>query len=67
MIRKIMKKIRAKLGTFKRYQSHKTCLNRMQNTWNYILEQSQLANDQWYVEQQLDTPARESLSGLSDG
>jgi len=67
MSRKIMKQIRAKLGTFKWHQSHKTCLNRKQNTWNYILEQAQLANEQWHLEQQLDTPARDSLSRLSDG
>ena len=67
MIKKIIKMIRARLGTFKWYQSHKTCFNRRQNTWNYILEQAQLANEQWYIEQHLDTPARDSLSGLSDG
>jgi len=67
MIKKIIKMIRARLGTFTWYQSQNSCLNRRQNAWNYILEQAQLANEQWYIEQHLDTPARDSLSGLSDG
>ena len=67
MIKKLFKKIRAKIGTQKWYQSHISCLTHRQNPWKYILEQPQLANEQWYVEQQLVSPARDSLSGLSDG
>ena len=71
MIRKIMKKIRARIGTRigtpKWYQSHISCLFHRQNPWKYILEQAQLANEQWYVEQELASPARDSLSGISDG
>jgi len=51
MIKKLFKKIRAKIAPRKWYQSHKTCLFHRQNPWNYILEQAQLANEQWYVEQ----------------
>ena len=67
MIRKVLKKIRAKIGTRKWYQSHISCLFHRQNPWKYILEQAQLANEQWYVEQELASPARDSLSGLSNG
>ena len=67
MIKNFFKKIRAKIAPEKWYQSHKTCLFHRQNPWNYILEQAQLANEQWYVEQELASPARDSLSGLSDG
>jgi len=62
-----MKKIRAKIGTAKSYQSHISCLYHRQNLWKFILEQAQLANEQWYVEQTLASPARDSLSGISDG
>ena len=67
MIRKILKKIRAKVGTPKWYQSHMSCLYHRPNPWIYILEQAQLANEQWYIEQQLASLARDYLSGLSDG
>jgi len=66
MIKKLFKKIRAKIGTPKWYQSHISCLFHRQNPWKYILEQAQLANKQWYVEQELARPARDSLSGLSN-
>jgi len=67
MIRKIMKKIRMKKGIPKWYQSHISCLFHKQNPWKFILEQAQLANEQWHVEQTLASPARDSLSGISDG
>jgi len=67
MIRKVLKKIRAKIGIPKWYQSYISCLFHRQNPWKYILEQAQLANGQWYVEQELASPARDSLSGLSNG
>jgi len=67
MIRKFLKKIRARIGTRNWYQSHISCLYHGQDPWRYILEQAQLANEQWYVEQELASPARDSLSGLSDG
>jgi len=67
MIRKLFKKICAKIGTLKWYQSHISYLFHRQNPWKYILEQAQLANEQWYVEQELASPARDSLSGLSNG
>jgi len=67
MIRKLLKKIRAKIGTFKWYQSHITCLYHRQDPWKYILGQAQLANEQWYIEQELVSPTRDSLSGLSNG
>jgi len=67
MIKKLFKKIRAKIGTPKWYQSHISCLFHRQNPWKYILEQAQLANEEWYVEQELASPASDSLSGLSNG
>ena len=67
MIRNFLKKIRAKLGTPQWYQSLISCLYHRQNPWMYILGQAQLANEQWYVEQKLASPARDSLSGLSNG
>jgi len=67
MIRKIFRKIRAKVGTPKWHQSHMSCLYHRENPWIYILEEAQLANEQWFVEQKLESPARDSLSGLSDG
>jgi len=67
MIRKILTKIRVKLGTPKWYQSHIACLHQRQNPWIFILEQAQLANEQWYVEQTLVSPARDSLSEVSNG
>jgi len=67
MIRKIMKKIHAKIGTPQWYQSHISCLYHRQNPWRYILEQAQLAIEQWYVEQELTSPTRDYLSGSSDG
>jgi len=62
-----MKKIRTKIGIRKWYQSHISCLFQRQNPWKFILEQAQLANEQWHVEQTLASPARDSLSGISDG
>ena len=67
MIRKILKKIRAKISTPKWYQSHISCLYQRQHPWIHILEQEQLADEDWYVKQTLASPARDSLSGLSDG
>jgi len=67
MIKKLLRKICAKIGTSKWYQSHISCLFHRQNPWKFILEQAQLANEQWYVEQTLASPARDSLSGISDG
>jgi len=67
MIKKIMKKIHTKIGIPKWYQSYISCLFHRQNPWKFILEQAQLANEQWQVEQALASPTRESLSGISDG
>jgi len=67
MIRKFLKKISVKIVTPKWYQSHIACLYHRQDPWRYILEQAQLANEQWYVEQELASPARDSLLGLSNG
>ena len=62
-----MMKIRARIGTLKWYQRHISCLYHRQNPCKYILEQAQLANEQWYVEQELASSVRDCLSGLSDG
>jgi len=67
MIRKIMNKIHANIGTPKWYQSHISCLFHRKNPWKFILEQAQLANEQRHVEQTLASPAGDSLSGISDG
>jgi len=65
MIRKLLKKIRAKIGTPKWYQSHLSCLFHRQPTKKIIPEDEE--NQEWYVESQLVSPARDSLSGLSNG
>jgi len=65
MIRKLLKKIRAKIGTPKWYQSHLSCLFHRQPRKKIIPEDEE--NKEWYVESQLVSPARNSLSGLSNG
>jgi len=65
MIKKLLKKIRAKIGTPKWYQSHLSCLFHRQPTKKIIPEDEE--NQEWYVESQLVSPARDSLSGLSNG
>jgi len=67
MIRKVLKKIRAKIGTLKEYQSHISCLFRRHPQKKIIPEDEELSNNEWYIETQLVSPARDSLSGLSDG
>jgi len=67
MIKKLLKKIRAKLGTPKWYQSHISCLFHRQPPKKIIPEDDELSNNKWYIETQLVNPARDSLSGLSDG
>jgi len=66
MIKKLFKKIRAKIGTPKWYQSHTSCLFHRQKPTKIIPEDEELTNEEWYVETQLVSPARDSLSGLSN-
>ena len=58
---KLWKKIR------KWYQSHTLCLQTRDDPWKYILEQAELANETWYMKPELVSPARDSLSNLSNG
>ena len=44
-----------------------TCLYHRQDPCRYNLEQAQLDNEQWYLEQKLVSSARDSLSGISNG
>ena len=67
MIKKLFKKIRAKIGTPKWYQSHMSCLFHRQPTKKIIPEDEERTNEYWYVETKLVSPARDSLSGLSNG
>ena len=57
---KLCRKIR------KWYQSHAVCLRTRDDPWKYILEQAELANGVWYVKPELVSPARDSLSNLSN-
>jgi len=67
MIRKLLKKICAKIGAPKWYQSHISCLFHRQRQSKIIPEDEELSSDEWYVETQLVSPAKDSLSGLSNG
>ena len=64
---KVVKKDPCKIGTHKWYQSHISCLFHRQQPSKIIPEDEELTNDEWYVEMQLVSPARDSLSGLSNG
>jgi len=64
MFEEFWKKIR------KWYQTHVLCLRTYEtphDPWKDISQQAKLANEIWYVETNLATPARDSLSNLSDG
>ena len=55
---------------YKLYQSHGLCLithEAHRDPCRYILEQVELANETWYIETNLATPTRDSLSNLIDG
>ena len=65
--KKLSKKISAKIGTPKWYQSHISCLFHRQQPSKIIPEDEELTNDEWHVETQPVSPARDSLSGLSNG
>ena len=67
MIRKLLKKIRAKIGTPKWYQSYTSCLFHRHQLSKIIPEDEELTNYEWYVETQLVRPARDTLSGLTNG
>ena len=67
MIRKLLRKIRAKIGTPKWYQSYTSCLFHRHQLSKIIPEDEELTNYEWYVETQLVSPARDTLSGLTNG
>ena len=51
------------------YQSQTTVSKKQTSyskAWKFILEQAKEANDYWYVQPELVSPARDSLSGLSN-
>ena len=61
-----------KRSPLKWYQSliNKYCCRKQttqqQEAWQFILEQAELANETWYVQQELASPARESFSDYSN-